>query len=134
RRKLVHFVVPEAILPDLRAGTKEEAAREMVDVLHPGGYIDESDREDVVQAIPTSRCRRARRAAGGERRSSGPMGRGPSTRTRGRTDDRSVTCPNQRDGAGAPAVFSAPPSPNPAKPEPNRIRIRILVRLIETRS
>ena len=27
--KLADFVVPEAIIPDLRAGTKEEAAREL---------------------------------------------------------------------------------------------------------
>jgi nitrogen PTS system EIIA component len=49
--KLADFVVPEAIIPDLRAGTKEEAAREIVDVLHAVGCIAEADREDVVQAI-----------------------------------------------------------------------------------
>ena len=49
--KLADFVVPEAIIPDLRAGTKEEAARELVDVLHALGCVDGADREDVVQAI-----------------------------------------------------------------------------------
>ena len=49
--KLADFVVPEAIIPDLQAGTKEEAAREMVDVLHAVGCIREADREDIVQAI-----------------------------------------------------------------------------------
>jgi mannitol/fructose-specific phosphotransferase system IIA component (Ntr-type) len=49
--KLADFVVPEAIIPDLRAGTKEDAAREMVDVLHAVGGVGEADREDVVQAI-----------------------------------------------------------------------------------
>jgi mannitol/fructose-specific phosphotransferase system IIA component (Ntr-type) len=49
--KLAEFVVPDAIIPDLRAGTKEEAAREMVDVLHAAGCVGEADREDLVQAI-----------------------------------------------------------------------------------
>jgi PTS system fructose-specific IIA component/PTS system nitrogen regulatory IIA component len=49
--KLADFVVPEAIIPDLRAGTKEEAAREMVDLLHVLGYIAEADRGDMVHAI-----------------------------------------------------------------------------------
>jgi mannitol/fructose-specific phosphotransferase system IIA component (Ntr-type) len=49
--KLADFVVPEAIIPDLRARTKEGTAREMVDVLHAVGCIREADREDIVQAI-----------------------------------------------------------------------------------
>jgi mannitol/fructose-specific phosphotransferase system IIA component (Ntr-type) len=49
--KFADFVVPEAIIPDLRAGTKEEAAREIVDVLHAAGCVGEADREDLVQAI-----------------------------------------------------------------------------------
>jgi PTS system nitrogen regulatory IIA component len=49
--KFADFVVPEAIIPDLRAGTKEEAAREMVDALHAAGCVGEADREDVVRAI-----------------------------------------------------------------------------------
>ena len=49
--KFADFVVPEAIIPDLRAGTKEEAAREIVDVLHAAGCVGEADREDLVKAI-----------------------------------------------------------------------------------
>jgi PTS system fructose-specific IIA component/PTS system nitrogen regulatory IIA component len=49
--KLADFVVPEATIADLRAGTREEAAREMVEVLHAMGCVDGADREDVVQAI-----------------------------------------------------------------------------------
>ena len=49
--KLADFVVPEAIIADLRAGTKEEAAREMVDVLYAVGCVDEADREEIVRAI-----------------------------------------------------------------------------------
>ena len=49
--KLTDLVVPEAIMPDLRAGTKEEAAREMVNALHAAGCVGEADREDVIQAI-----------------------------------------------------------------------------------
>ena len=49
--KLADFVVPEAIIPDLRAGTKEEAVREMVDALHAAGCLGEADRESVVKGI-----------------------------------------------------------------------------------
>src|SRR5262249_4490022 len=37
--------------PDLRAGTKEEAAREMVDASQAAGCVGAADREDVVRAI-----------------------------------------------------------------------------------
>jgi mannitol/fructose-specific phosphotransferase system IIA component (Ntr-type) len=49
--KLADFVVPEAIISDLRAHTKEGAVREMVDALHAAGCVGEADREDVVRAI-----------------------------------------------------------------------------------
>jgi nitrogen PTS system EIIA component len=49
--KLADFVVPEAILPDLRATTKEEAFHEMVDALRAAGCIAGADAEDVVQAV-----------------------------------------------------------------------------------
>jgi mannitol/fructose-specific phosphotransferase system IIA component (Ntr-type) len=49
--KLADFVVPEAIICDLRARTKEEAVREMVDALHAAGRVGEADYEDVIQAI-----------------------------------------------------------------------------------
>src|SRR5262249_58535439 len=51
RMKLADFVVPEAIIADLRAGTKEEAARELVDALHAAGCVAEADREEIVRAI-----------------------------------------------------------------------------------
>jgi nitrogen PTS system EIIA component len=49
--KLADFVVPEAIICDLRARTKEEAVREMVDAFHAAGCVGEADREDVIRAI-----------------------------------------------------------------------------------
>jgi mannitol/fructose-specific phosphotransferase system IIA component (Ntr-type) len=49
--KLADFVVPGAILSNLRARTKEEAVREMVSALHAEGCVREADREEVVQAI-----------------------------------------------------------------------------------
>jgi mannitol/fructose-specific phosphotransferase system IIA component (Ntr-type) len=49
--KLADFVVPEAIISDLRARAKEEAVREMVDALHAEGCVGEADREDVIQAV-----------------------------------------------------------------------------------
>ena len=49
--RLADFVVPEAILPDLRATTKEEAFHEMVDALRAAGCIAGPDAEDVVQAV-----------------------------------------------------------------------------------
>jgi PTS system fructose-specific IIA component/PTS system nitrogen regulatory IIA component len=49
--RLADFVVPEAILPDLRARTEEEAVREMVDALRAAGCVGGADREDLVQAI-----------------------------------------------------------------------------------
>jgi mannitol/fructose-specific phosphotransferase system IIA component (Ntr-type) len=49
--KLADFVVPEAIICDLRATTKADAVREMVDAMHAAGCVGEADREDVIQAI-----------------------------------------------------------------------------------
>ena len=49
--KLADFVVPEAIISELRARTKEEAVREMVDALYVARCVGEADREDVVKAI-----------------------------------------------------------------------------------
>jgi PTS system fructose-specific IIA component/PTS system nitrogen regulatory IIA component len=48
--KLADFVVPEAILPDLRATTKEEAIREMVDALRAAECVAPTHAEDVVRA------------------------------------------------------------------------------------
>jgi mannitol/fructose-specific phosphotransferase system IIA component (Ntr-type) len=49
--KLADFVVPEAIICDLRARTNEEAVREMVDALCAAGCVGAADREEVIQAI-----------------------------------------------------------------------------------
>lgn len=49
--KLADFVVPEAIIPDLRATTKEEATREMVDALCAAGCFGRADAEDIARAV-----------------------------------------------------------------------------------
>src|SRR5262245_53624623 len=49
--KLADFVVPEAILPDLRATTKEEAIREAVDTLRAAGCLAQADAAEVVRAV-----------------------------------------------------------------------------------
>jgi PTS system fructose-specific IIA component/PTS system nitrogen regulatory IIA component len=49
--KLADFIVPEAILPDLRATTKEEAVREMVSSLCAAGCIAQADAENVLRAV-----------------------------------------------------------------------------------
>ena len=49
--KLADFVVTEAIISDLRATTKEDAIRVMVNALCAAGCIGEADAEDVVRAI-----------------------------------------------------------------------------------
>src|SRR5262245_46526670 len=51
RMKLADFVVPEAILPDLRATTKEGAIREAVDALRAAGCIAQADAAEVVRAV-----------------------------------------------------------------------------------
>jgi len=48
---LTDFVVPEAILPDLQATTKEEAIREMVDALRAAGCVAQADVEELVRAV-----------------------------------------------------------------------------------
>jgi mannitol/fructose-specific phosphotransferase system IIA component (Ntr-type) len=49
--KLADFVVAEAIISDLRATTKEDAVRVIVNALRAAGCIGEADAEDVVRAI-----------------------------------------------------------------------------------
>jgi PTS system fructose-specific IIA component/PTS system nitrogen regulatory IIA component len=49
--KLSDFVVREAIVPDLKAGTKEEVVREMVASLRETGHVGGSDFEGIVKAI-----------------------------------------------------------------------------------
>ena len=49
--KLTDFVVPEAILPDLRVESKEEAIRQMVGSLCACGKIAPDDEEGILSAI-----------------------------------------------------------------------------------
>ncbi|MEZ6060083.1 MAG: PTS sugar transporter subunit IIA [Planctomycetaceae bacterium] len=49
--KLTDFVVKEAIVPDLKATSKEEAIREMIGSLKAQGTIRDDDAEAVVAAI-----------------------------------------------------------------------------------
>ncbi|MEQ9411540.1 MAG: PTS sugar transporter subunit IIA [Fuerstiella sp.] len=49
--KLTDFVVQKAIVPELKASTKEEAIREMVASLKNAGSIRAEDEEAVVAAI-----------------------------------------------------------------------------------
>jgi mannitol/fructose-specific phosphotransferase system IIA component (Ntr-type) len=45
------FVIREAILPDLKATTKEGVIREMVESLRNVGYFKGSEPEDIVKAV-----------------------------------------------------------------------------------
>jgi PTS system fructose-specific IIA component/PTS system nitrogen regulatory IIA component len=45
------FVVREAIIPDLKATTKEGVIREMVESLRAAGYFKGSEPEDIIKAI-----------------------------------------------------------------------------------
>jgi PTS system fructose-specific IIA component/PTS system nitrogen regulatory IIA component len=49
--KLSDFVVPDAILPELRVRTKEEAIRAMVASLRECGSFSADDEESIVSAI-----------------------------------------------------------------------------------
>ena len=49
--KLTDFVVPDAILADLQAESKEAAIRAMVSSLKQSGSIREEDEESIVEAI-----------------------------------------------------------------------------------
>jgi PTS system fructose-specific IIA component/PTS system nitrogen regulatory IIA component len=49
--KLSDFVVRDAIVPDLKADTKEAVVREMVASLQGAGHIAEADYESIVKAI-----------------------------------------------------------------------------------
>lgn len=49
--KLTEFVVPEAIIPDLKAESKESAIRQMVGSLTKAGRIRDTDEEAIVSAI-----------------------------------------------------------------------------------
>jgi nitrogen PTS system EIIA component len=49
--KLTDFVVPAAILPELRVDSKEGAIREMVQSLRSAGSIPQQDEDSIVAAI-----------------------------------------------------------------------------------
>jgi nitrogen PTS system EIIA component len=49
--RMSDFVVREAILPDLKAITKETVIREMVSSLHSNGYFKGGEPEDIVKAV-----------------------------------------------------------------------------------
>jgi mannitol/fructose-specific phosphotransferase system IIA component (Ntr-type) len=46
-----HFVAREAIVPDLKATTKEGVIREMVESLRAAGHLKGGETEDVVKAV-----------------------------------------------------------------------------------
>ena len=49
--RMSDFVVREAILPELKAATKEGVIREMVESLRSAGYFKGGEPEDIVKAI-----------------------------------------------------------------------------------
>lgn len=49
--KLLDFVVPEAILPEIQVDSKEAAIRAMVESLKNSGNIQAEDEEEIVAAI-----------------------------------------------------------------------------------
>jgi len=49
--KLTEFVIKDAIVPELKASTKDDAIREMVGALKAKGAIKAEDEEEVVAAI-----------------------------------------------------------------------------------
>ena len=49
--RMSDFVVREAIVPDLRATTKEAVIREMVESLRAAGYFKAGEPEDIIKAI-----------------------------------------------------------------------------------
>jgi fructose-specific phosphotransferase system IIA component len=49
--RMSDFVVREAILPDLKATSKEGVIREMVDSLRAAGYFKNGEPDDIVKAI-----------------------------------------------------------------------------------
>jgi mannitol/fructose-specific phosphotransferase system IIA component (Ntr-type) len=49
--RMSDFVVKEAIVPDLKAATKETVIREMVSSLRDAGYFRGGELEDIVKAV-----------------------------------------------------------------------------------
>jgi PTS system nitrogen regulatory IIA component len=49
--RMSDFIIKEAIIPDLKATTKEGVIREMVESLRAAGQLHTGDAEDIVKAI-----------------------------------------------------------------------------------
>ena len=49
--RMSDFVVREAIVPDLKAATKDTVIREMVESLRAAGYFKGGELEDIVKAV-----------------------------------------------------------------------------------
>lgn len=49
--RMSNFVVPDAIVPELKASTKEGVIREMVESLRTAGYFREHEVEELVKSI-----------------------------------------------------------------------------------
>lgn len=49
--RMANFIVKDAILSDLKATTRDDAIREVVDSLCASGQLPQTDRDDVVRAI-----------------------------------------------------------------------------------
>lgn len=49
--RMANFIVKDAILPDLKATSRDDAIREVVDSLCAAGQLPQTDRDDVVRAI-----------------------------------------------------------------------------------
>lgn len=49
--KLTEFVVAEAVIPDLKAASKEEAVRAMVGALKASGRVEAEHEENIIAAI-----------------------------------------------------------------------------------
>jgi len=49
--RMSDFVVREAIIPELKATSKDGVIREMVDSLRSAGYFKSSEPEDIIKAI-----------------------------------------------------------------------------------
>ena len=49
--RMANFIVRDAIIPDLKAATRDEAIREVVDSLSAAGSLPAADRDDIIKAI-----------------------------------------------------------------------------------
>lgn len=49
--RMSHFIIRDAIIPNLAATTRDAAIREMVEGLHAAGQLHNTDLDDIVRAI-----------------------------------------------------------------------------------